>query len=129
MRPEDRDAGYLWDMLDAARTVRDFTTGLGLDEYRADRKLQLAVERAIEIIGEAARLVSASLKEQYPEIPWQQIIAQRHVLAHDYGEISHDRIWLVATRRIPDLINQLEPLLPSLPADHDGGRGSGGALP
>ena len=77
MRPEDRDAGYLWDMLDAARTVRDFTTGLGLDEYRADRKLQLAVERAIEIIGEAARLVSASFKEQHPEIPWQQIIAQR----------------------------------------------------
>ena len=80
MRPEDRDAGYLWDMLDAARTVRDFTTGLGLDQYRADRKLQLAVERAIEIIGEAARLVSASFKEQHPEIPWQQIIAQRHVL-------------------------------------------------
>ena len=77
MRPEDRDAGCLWDMLDAARTVRDFTTGVGLDEYRADRKLQLAVERAIEIIGEAARLVSASFKEQHPEIPWQQIIAQR----------------------------------------------------
>ena len=128
MRPEDRDAGYLWDMLDAARTVRDFTTGLGLDEYRADRKLQLAVERAIEIIGEAARLVSASFKEQHPEIPWQPIIAQRHVLAHDYGEISHDRIWLVATRRIPDLMNQLEPLLPPPPADHDGGPGSGGAL-
>ena len=128
MRPEDRDAGYLWDMLDAARTVRDFTTGLGLDEYRADRKLQLAVERAIEIIGEAARLVSASFKEQHPEIPWQQIVAQRHVLAHDYGEISHDRIWLVATRRIPDLINHLEPLLPPPPADHDGGPGSGGAL-
>ena len=128
MRPEDRDAGYLWDMLDAARTVRDFTTGLELDEYRADRKLQLAVERAIEIIGEAARLVSASFKEQHPEIPWQQIIAQRHVLAHDYGEISHDRIWLVATRRIAELINQLEPLLPPPPADHDGGPGSGGAL-
>ena len=107
MRPEDRDAGCLWDMLDAARTVHDFTTGVGLDDYRADRKLQLAVERAIEIIGEAARLVSASFKEQHPEIPWQQIIAQRHVLAHDYGEISHDRIWLVATRRIPELINQL----------------------
>ena len=128
MRPEDRDTGCLWDMLDAARTVRDFTTGVGLDEYRADRKLQLAVERAIEIIGEAARLVSASFKEKHPEIPWQQIIAQRHVLAHDYGEISHDRIWLVATRRIPDLIHQLEPFLPPPPADHDGGPGSGGAL-
>ena len=43
MRPEDRDAGYVWDMLDAARTIRDFTAGVALDEYLRDRKLQLAV--------------------------------------------------------------------------------------
>jgi uncharacterized protein with HEPN domain len=51
MRPEDRDAGYLWDMLDAARTVADFVSGVSAADYAADRKLQLAVERAIEIIG------------------------------------------------------------------------------
>ncbi len=56
MQPEDRDPGYLWDMLDAARAIRDFTVDVTLDEYLRDRKLQLAVERAIEIIGEAARL-------------------------------------------------------------------------
>lgn len=93
MRPEDRDAGYVWD----------------------NRKLQLAVERAVEIIGEAARLVSPAFKGQHSEIPWQQIISQRHVLAHEYGEISQDRIWRVATQRIPDLIGQLEPLLPPTP--------------
>ena len=42
MRPEDRDAGYVWDMLDAARTIRDFTLGVTLDDYLLDRKLQLA---------------------------------------------------------------------------------------
>ena len=54
MRPEDRDAGYLWDMLEAATNVVEFTTGIGADQYLQDRKLQLAVERALEIIGEAA---------------------------------------------------------------------------
>ena len=115
MRPEDRDTGYLWDMLDAARAIRDFTVGVTLDEYLRDRKLQLAVERAIEIIGEAARLMSPSFKAQHEEIPWQRIVAQRNVLAHEYGEISQDRIWLVATRHIPELIGQLDPLLPPAP--------------
>lgn len=115
MRPEDRDTGYLWDMLDAARAIRDFTVDVTLEEYLRDRKLQLAVERAIEIIGEAARLVSLAFKAQHPEIPWQQIVAQRNVLAHEYGEISQDRIWLVAIRRIPELIDQLDSLLPPPP--------------
>ena len=72
MRPEDRDASYLWDMLDAARAIRDFTVGVTRDAYLRDRKLQLAVERAIEIIGEAARLLSPSFKGQHEEIPWQR---------------------------------------------------------
>jgi uncharacterized protein with HEPN domain len=66
MRPEDRDAGYVWDMLDAARTIQTFTADVTLEAYLRDRKLQLAVERAVEIIGEAARLVSAAFKAQHP---------------------------------------------------------------
>ena len=115
MRPEDRDPGYVWDMFDAARTILNFTTGVTLESYLHDRKLQLAVERAIEIIGEAARLVSPTFKAHHSEIPWQQIVSQRNVLAHEYGEISQERIWLVATGRIPDLIGQLESLLPPAP--------------
>src|ERR1051325_424001 len=106
MRPDERDPGYVWDMLDAARSIRDFTQGVTQDEYLRDRKLQLAVERALEIIGEAARLVSAEFKNRHPEIPWQQIVAQRNVIAHDYGEIKQDRIWKVASDRIPDLIGR-----------------------
>lgn len=69
MRPEDRDAAYLWDMLDAARTVLRITAGVGSDRYLQDRTLQLAVERAIEIIGEAAGRVSETFRRAHPEIP------------------------------------------------------------
>jgi len=116
MRPEGRDVAYLWDMLDAARTVREFTTGVGLDRYIQDRKLQLAVERLLEIIGEAARRVSEAYRQAHPEIPWVGIVAQRHVLAHEYGEIKQERMWTVATQRIPELISSIEELnLPSPP--------------
>lgn len=101
MRPENRDAGYLWDMLDAATAVADFVSGVRPADYLRDRKLQLAVERAIEIIGEAARRVSDPVKSAHPEIPWQQMVAQRNVLAHEYGEIKQERIWIVATTQIP----------------------------
>lgn len=114
---ESRDAAYLWDIVETSRAVREFTTDVKAHEYLADRKLQMAIERAIEIIGEAARRVSDSFKSDHPEIPWRQIMAQRHVIAHEYGEIRQERLWLVATRDVPNLVEQLEPLLPARPPE------------
>jgi len=112
MQPESKDAGFLWDMLDAARAVKEFVAGGSFEDYTADRKLRGAVERHIEIIGEAAGRVSRAFREAHPEIPWKRIIAQRHVLVHEYGEIEDQLLWRVATERIPDLIRMLEPLVP-----------------
>jgi len=116
MPPEKGDAAYLWDMLDAARTVREITKSVELDRYMESRTLQLATERAIEIIGEAARFVSQALRQAHPEIPWSKIIAQRHVIAHQYGAIQQERLWRVAVQHIPELVAQLERLVPPLPA-------------
>ncbi len=117
MPPDERNAGYLWDMLDAARAVRQFTSDVTFEGYLRDRKLQLAVERALEIIGEAARHISQEFRDAHPTIPWHSIIAQRHVLAHEYGEIKQDRIWSVVTTHLVDLIMALERLLPPLPPE------------
>jgi len=102
-------------MLDAAQTVRQLITGLSVDSYLRDRRTQLAVERGIEIVGEAARRVSKAFQQAHPEIPWTGIIAQRNVIAHEYGEIKQERIWVVATVHIEDLIAKLLPLLPEEP--------------
>lgn len=115
MQPDERDAAYLWDMVDAAKSIREFTSGVRFEEYWSDRMRQLALERAVEIIGEAAWPVSETFKNAHPEIPWQSIIAQRNVIAHEYGEIKQDRMWLVATQHVPALISTLEPLIPPLP--------------
>lgn len=117
MQHKDRDAAYLWDMMDAAKTVCDFVKGVKYHQYERDRKLQMAVERAIEIIGEAARNVSNEFQENHPEIPWRGIIGQRHMLAHEYGEIKQERMWIVVSERIPELIKLLKPLLPAIPKE------------
>jgi hypothetical protein len=34
MRPDERDAAYIWDMLDSAKTLRDFVTDVTFYDYR-----------------------------------------------------------------------------------------------
>jgi uncharacterized protein with HEPN domain len=69
MQPEEKNLAYLWDMLDAAKAANTFVKGVKFRQYESDRKLQLAVERAIEIIGEAARNVSKDFQIAHPDIP------------------------------------------------------------
>jgi len=115
MLPEERDAALLWDMLEAARDIAGFALGVSYARFENDKMLRYAVERQILVIGEAARSVSDSFKQAHPQIPWKSIVGQRNVLAHEYGEVLVERIWLVATERIPELVHALEPLVPPLP--------------
>jgi uncharacterized protein with HEPN domain len=109
------DASLLWDMLEAACKVRQFVAGKTFHEYAQDEVLQAAVERKLEIIGEAARSVSGDFRRDHPEVPWRGIIGQRHFLAHEYGEVRQEKLWRVATVRISELIDQLEKLVPPTP--------------
>lgn len=69
-----------------------------------------AGERQLLVIGEASKKLSDSFKAEYYDIPWQQIIGLRNILAHDYGDILTERIWLVAVDEIPVLYDTLKPL-------------------
>ncbi|MCX5908310.1 MAG: DUF86 domain-containing protein [Deltaproteobacteria bacterium] len=64
------------------------------------------------MIGEAARHVSESLQMERPVIPWKKIIGQRNILAHEYGEILVERIWLAAKESIPELCKLLNLMIP-----------------
>ncbi|MBC7785415.1 MAG: DUF86 domain-containing protein, partial [Burkholderiales bacterium] len=113
----NKDAAWLLDMLTAAKAVRSFVSGRTLEQYLTDLMLRSAVERQVEIIGEAARGLSVEYKLAHPEIPWRSITAQRHRLAHEYGEINDNLIWTVATVHITALIDQLVLLVPPPPEE------------
>ena len=114
MLPDTRDAGYLLDMLQHAEGVVRAVERHAFDDYAADEDLRLAVERRIEIIGEAARRISETFQKAHPEVPWRKIVAQRNILAHKYGEIEDEILWDVATVSVPELLRLLEPLVPPL---------------
>ena len=117
MRPDRHDAALLLDMIEHARRAVAYTTGRTFEDYLADTMLRDAVERVIQITGEAASKISRSFREAHPDIPWRPIVAQRHILVHEYGEIHHDKIWRVVTVHIPVLIRLIEHLIPPPPPD------------
>ena len=108
MRPEIKDMSRLWDMLDAARTALEFTNELQFDDFMKDRKTRNAVERNLEIIGEAARRVSIATRNNTPEVPWRSIIGLRNVLIHEYGEVRHEILWNIIRKKLPPLIKKLK---------------------
>ncbi len=113
----ERDPVHLWDMLKAAEGILSSLQGFTFAQYVEDENLRLATERRIEIIGEAARRLSASFKEAHPEIPWRSIVDQRNVLVHAYDEIADERIWRLTVTSIPLLVAQLTTMVPPLPQE------------
>lgn len=115
MRPDLRDASYLWDILETGRTALEAIEGVDFTAYQESPVLRAASERWIEIIGEAANRISPGFRLAHPEIPWQKIVNQRNVLAHEYREIRHEKIWNVLEEHLSALVAAIEPLLPPPP--------------
>ena len=116
MSPDDRDAAWLLDILEAGEKVRRYLQDKTYSDYRREDLLRDGVERNVMIIGEAAKNLSKAFQSQHPEVRWSSIVALRNVLAHDYGAVDDAEMWKVATVHVPDLIAKLKPLVPPPPA-------------
>mgnify|MGYP001379995470 CR=1 FL=1 len=123
MQPEERDPAFLWDMIQSARAIVEFTENVSLEKFLAvggNREMtRMAVERGLEIMGEAARRVSSQFRDRHPEIPWKEIIGLRNVLSHQYDIINYEEIYGIVRGQIPELITRLEPLVPPPPQIDD----------
>ena len=115
MQPKGKDASLLWDMLKAATEIVQFIEGVKYAEFQSNKMLRYAIERQVLVIGEAANKVSVDFKNSCPQIPWTAIVGQRNILAHEYGEVLTERIWLVSTVFVSELIELLNPLIPNPP--------------
>jgi uncharacterized protein with HEPN domain len=98
-------------MRDFARQVQLLVHKVTLDQLLAESMRRLALERALELLGEAARRVTQETRRKHPEIDWRRLVGQRAVLAHDYGEINHRRLYDTAREKIPLLVAELDRIL------------------
>ena len=112
MRPRE-DTILLTDMLDYARRAVIALEGQSRETLETDAVLAGALERFVEVIGEAAGRLSETTREMAAEIPWQEIIAMRNRLVHGYFAVDLNILWTVVNDDLPDLIDALERLVTS----------------
>jgi len=107
------DRIYLLHVRDAIQHIVNYTEA-GKENFFSDRKTQDAVVRNLEIIGEATKRVSVTLKEAHPEIAWKPIAGMRDKLIHDYFGINLQLVWDAVVRDLPDLKRKIDLLLKDL---------------
>ncbi len=90
-------------MLEAADYVISFVEGLTYEQFLADKIRFFAVMKNVEIIGEAANMLTEEFKTSHNNVPWKQVIKMRHVLVHGYSNILPEILWETAKQDVPQL--------------------------
>ncbi len=102
---------YLEDMYSHGEKALALVQGMTFEDFKKDWKTQFALIRALEVMGEAARYVPESFRQQHPEIPWRGIVGLRNVLIHRYFHLNLEAIWQTVHGMLPDVLQQLQNLL------------------
>ena len=98
-------------MLDAINLIESYLQNKDYKDFKNNRMLQDAVIREIEIIGEAAKNVSADFRKKYPDIPWRSIAGMRDKLIHGYFGVDLGAVWDTAIKDLPRLKRMLMSIL------------------
>lgn len=102
---------YLWDALAAGDRVRSFLQGKRFRDYQNDELLRSAVERQLEIVGEALN----QLGKKDPDIAsrihhLRRIVGFRNILAHGYATVDDAIVWGVIENHLAALLEELRQL-------------------
>ena len=63
----------------------------------ADIRIYYSVMKNVEVIGEAANMLTRHFRETHTELPWRLIVSMRNVLVHGYAQVSDADLWQTAT--------------------------------
>ena len=108
----ERDRIYFLDMVEAARLAVSYVEGVSEAAFLEDTQLQDAVIRRLEIVGEAARRVSAATRHSLPEVPWMEVVGMRNLVIHEYDDVDLNIVWDTVRNHLPPLIAILDPHVP-----------------
>ena len=107
----ENNAFRLGHMLAHAQEACDLLGERGWEVFRADRALCLAIDKLIQIAGEATNHVTDEFRQEHDEIPWKELIRMRHRLVHVYYKTDAYVIWRTTVRHLPSLVSYLQRIL------------------
>jgi len=99
--------GHIEDMIEYLDHAISFTQGVSLEAFEANTEKYLAVSRAMEIVGEAAKQLSPEIRSKHSNIDWRAIIGFRDVLAHAYLSLKSEIVWDSAVNKAPTTRDEL----------------------
>ena len=111
MKEPIRDQGRLEHILQAVQNALEFGKDQTVESLNNDPMRYYAITKNIEIIGEAAYMLTDDFKEKHPQSEWRTIIGMRHALVHGYYQISREEVISVLKNDLLPLRHQIESYL------------------
>ena len=111
MREKIKDEVRLLHIIEAINNIFEFTDKVNFEEYQNNKILRFAVIKNLEIIGEAAYLLTEKFTSEHPEVEWETIVHMRHVLVHGYYQIKDEIVWTTIQTDLQPLKQKIESYL------------------
>src|SRR3990172_11975472 len=92
---------FVEDILDAMEKAELLLEGVSYEKFEADFRINFAVIRALEIIGEASKRLPDTLRVRYSEIPWEGMAGMRDRIIHGYDNVDYQIVWVVVYKNLP----------------------------
>lgn len=102
---------FLSDISYRIEKINSFVKDMEFEQFRQDEKTVSATIREIEVIGEAAKQIPASVRESFNDLPWSLMAKMRDKLIHWYFEIDEEIVWKVVKEKLPDIKIKIDAML------------------
>jgi uncharacterized protein with HEPN domain len=88
---------------DEIKGVATIVHGISFAQYQGSYMHRRTVERAVQIVSEAAKALPPDFLAKYPDAPWSAIIGIGNILRHEYQRLDDKQLWEIATIHLPNL--------------------------
>ncbi|KKQ35831.1 MAG: hypothetical protein US50_C0004G0020 [Candidatus Nomurabacteria bacterium GW2011_GWB1_37_5] len=99
----DKDKTYIFHILDEIENIEKFLNNVSFESFIDDLKTAKAVERSLEIIGEAAKNLSDKFKKETEIVPWRDVGGLRDKIIHHYFDVDYKTVWDIIQNDLPKL--------------------------
>ncbi|MEO1287787.1 MAG: HepT-like ribonuclease domain-containing protein [Chloroflexota bacterium] len=91
----------------------------GKATFLDDEDKQAAILYYLQTLSESTTRLSPSLRDEHPQIQWQQIRGFRNRIVHDYLSTDLELVWLIITKELNPLLDAVEIMLTEVSDEQD----------